>query len=311
MITLTRRRLLAGAAALTALSGQSRPTPGIATWPLLDAPPATHRTSRLDVTLDGRGYRLFRALPSGPVPAGGWPSIWMLDGNAAFNRLTADQLSRQPGLAVIALGHQVETEIAAEDRTLDYTPAPLNGAVEPRARGRATGGDDAFRDRLAGPLMQAAADGAMLNPARRSLWGHSFGGLFTLSTLFRRPDLFRGYVPVSPSTGFGGGALARIEAAAVPLADGRAEVLVMLGDQEHRRSTDAPVAPRPSPQTLALAKRLEARPDLKLRVSVLEGLTHGATFRASLGPALAWAAAVGGLANPVREPAGEGRAAGE
>lgn len=298
MTTLTRRRLLAGMTAITALSGQARPTtlrpaPGIATWPLLKAPPATHHTSRLDITLDGRGYRLLRALPSGPVPAGGWPSIWMLDGNAAFNRLTADQLSRHPGLAVIALGHQVETEIAGDDRTLDYTPAPLDGAVEPRARGRPTGGDEAFRDRLAGPLMQAAADGADLDPARRSLWGHSFGGLFTLSTLFRRPDLFRGYIPVSPSTGFGGGALARIEAGATPVPDGRAEVLVMLGDNEHRRGTEPPVAPRPSPQTLALVERLKARDDLNLRLTVLEGLTHGATFRASFEPAMAMAGRVG------------------
>lgn len=286
MITLNRRRLLAGFAAVTMLSGQSRPAPSIATYPLLTAPPPTHRTSALDVTVDGHGYRLFRALPGGAAPAGGWPSLWMLDGNAAFNRLTADQLARHPGLAIICLGYQVATELAPEARTLDYTPAPVEGASEPRARDRQTGGHDTFRDRLAGPLMQAGSDGADLDPARRSLWGHSFGGLFTLATLFRRPDLFRGYIPVSPSTGFGGNALDGIEAEAAPIPAGRAEVLIMLGDSEHRHGSEPPVQPRPSPQTMALAERLRSRDDLSLRVEVLKGLTHGATFRASFDPAL-------------------------
>ncbi|WCR04547.1 hypothetical protein [Paracoccus saliphilus] len=60
-----------------------------------------------------------------------------------------------------------------------------------------------------------------------------------------------------------------------------APVRIMLGDNEHRHGTPPPVENRPSPETMALAKRLAQREDLDVEVTVLEGLGHGKTFAAS------------------------------
>jgi pimeloyl-ACP methyl ester carboxylesterase len=40
---------------------------------------------------------------------------------------------------------------------------------------------------------------APLDSTRLSLWGHSYGGLFVLHTLFTRPGLFSRYIAASPS----------------------------------------------------------------------------------------------------------------
>lgn len=284
-----RRAFLAGLTALTATAAgagrglQARPVPTVATYPLLRDPPASHRVMQRDVEVDGLGYRLSLAIPTGTAPAAGWPSLWMLDGNAVFNRLTAPQLATQPGLAVVCIGYPVETELAPERRTLDYTPVPHPGVEDPRALGRATGGAAAFRARLTGPLRALATEGWSHDPASRSLWGHSFGGLFTLGTLFVTPDAFHGYVAVSPSTGFGGGVLAEQEAAARLVAAPGTRLHILLGDSD--RSGDTSEA-GPDLATMAMAGRLARRGDLEVQVDVLRGLSHGETFCASFPDAL-------------------------
>lgn len=159
--------------------------------------------------------------------------------------------------------------------------------VDPRHPDRQTGGDASFRTALTGPLRQAVEERMPLDPARRTLWGHSYGGLFTISTLFASPESFRCWVPVSPSTGFGEGALFVAERTARRVPGGIAPVHILLGDRERRRNSSAASTPAPSPQTMALVERLGERPDLAVRVTVLEGLGHGATFAASFPAAFA------------------------
>ena len=53
--------------------------------------------------------------------------------------------------------------------------------------------------REAGVLRAAAEDGLRVDPSRRTLWGHSFGGLFTLYALLARPGSFARYAAISPS----------------------------------------------------------------------------------------------------------------
>lgn len=298
MNAFSRRALLGGLASLglaRALGAQEAPRARFARtaeYRIFDAPPQTHALSRQDITVDGRGYRLFLALPRGPAPQAGWPSLWMLDGNSVFDRLAAADLAARPGLAVIAIGYPVDEIFDTTARALDYTPVSLIPDPE-RGRNRPTGGADAFRARLTGPLRRAVEDQARLDPARRVLWGHSYGGLFTLHCLLSQPDAFAGWAPTSPSTGFGGNVLRHMAAGAPHLAPGRvAPVRIMLGDSEHRRGTEAPVAPRPAPETLALAEILGRRTDLAVTVRILEGLGHGETFAASFASALDLAAEI-------------------
>ena len=293
MPALSRRALLAAAAAAAASGARAQPVPTVATYALAADPPATHVLDRRDIATDAGPCRLHRALPAGRAPAEGWPALWMLDGNAVFNRLPAPLLASFPGLAVIGVGHPVPEEFATVARTRDYTPAAAGPAADDRHPDRVTGGDGAFRAALLGPLREAAASGTRLDPARATLWGHSYGGLFTLATLLATPGAFAAWVPVSPSTGFGGGTLARLADAAAPVPAGRrARVLVLLGDREARSDAATAPEPRPSPETLALAARLAERPDLDVEVRVLPGLGHGATLAASFPDALATAARV-------------------
>ncbi|NPD16851.1 alpha/beta hydrolase [Xinfangfangia sp. D13-10-4-6] len=299
MTTANRRTILLGAALAwlmpAALVAQQAPPARGAKVPeyrIFDAPPASHSLSRFDLDIDGRGYRTFLAIPTAEAPASGWPSIWMLDGNSVFDRLTPALLEQHPGLAVVAIGYPVDMTIDSLSRSLDYTPVRLESAdpaaAPSRETARPTGGAEAFRSRLTGPIREAVSTRAALDPARRTLWGHSYGGLFTLNTLLAEPDSFAAWAPVSASTGFGGGVL-RAMADHAPHGRHHAPVLIMLGDSEHRRGTDAPTEPRPNPGTMELAGILKARDDLSVSVTVFEGLGHGQTFVESFGPAFALA----------------------
>ncbi|MFT3689147.1 alpha/beta hydrolase [Paenirhodobacter sp.] len=284
MATLTRRVLLAALpAACMAIPPAAR---------AFDAPPESHRVLLRDVTVDGRAYRLFMAEPVGVPPASGWPSLWMLDGNAVFERLTAEDLRHHPRLAVVGIGYPGSESFDTTARALDYTPTSPPDTET--ARGRMTGGADAFRARLTGPLRRAAAERVALDPARCMLWGHSYGGLFTLHCLMSEPLAFSGWIAASPSSGFGGGVLRGLAATAPHLPPERvAPVRILLGDSEHRRGSPPPGGPRPNPETLALAEVLERRADLEVRLTVLKGLGHGATFAASFPQALELAEAAG------------------
>ena len=65
---------------------------------------ATHELSQ-KVVAEGPGHRLFVATPKGPAPARGWPVLYMLDGNAAFDFLTPGDLAMAPGLAIVGIGY--------------------------------------------------------------------------------------------------------------------------------------------------------------------------------------------------------------
>lgn len=289
---MTRRHLLAGLPALLLArpaGGQTPTRQRFETAPdyrIFDTPPRTHDLSRHDLTIEGRGYRLFMASPRGPAPARGWPSLWMLDGNSVFDRLGAEDLERHPGLVVIGIGYPLDRTFDTTARALDYTPA--SPIPDPEGgRGRETGGADAFRARLTGPLRRSAEERAPLDPAARVLWGHSYGGLFTLHCLLSEPQAFAGWVPVSPSTGFGGGVLRQRLATAPHLPRGRrAPLHILLGDSERRRGSDPKARTRPNPETIALADQLRARPDLDVTLTILAGLGHGQTFAASIPAAL-------------------------
>ena len=95
-----------------------------------------------------------------------------------------------------------EAELARERRTLDFTApdGPGDGLrPDPVHPGRTAGGAAIFHDRLTGPIRAAAEAGLPVDPARRTLWGHSFGGLFTLYALLARPGGFARYAAISPS----------------------------------------------------------------------------------------------------------------
>ena len=59
--------------------------------------------------------------PDGPTPTGGWPVLYLLDGNAAFDFLTPDHLAQAEGLALVGIGYDTDRQFAREQRTFDFT----------------------------------------------------------------------------------------------------------------------------------------------------------------------------------------------
>lgn len=267
--------------------------------PSIDDSRQTHTTQRRPlVTPAGRTYRLFRAVPRRDAPRSGFPVLYLLDGNAAFEGLTPALLRTVPELLVVGVGYDTDQGFAVADRWLDYTP-PLgaHGPVpDPWRPERMAGGANLFLASLIGPVREAAEQGVVVDSSRRTLWGHSFGGLFVLYTLFAAPGAFRGFCPVSPSLWWGADIMECLEATAVASPTPPAHVLIMMGDREVRSDQPPPETPGPAPATLAMIDRLRLRQDLCVMTRVLEGMGHRAALFASLPFALSAFSGWGGSA---------------
>lgn len=236
------------------------------------------------------GHRLFIAAPRRTAPAQGWPVIYLLDGNAAFDFLTPDHLAGVPGLVVVGVGYDTDRQFARERRTLDFTPPDGARGIRPDPvhPGRMAGGGADFLARLTGPLRARAEEGLPIDPARRTLWGHSFGGLFTLYAALSAPESFARFAAISPSVWWDADLMGRIaEAAAGPLPP----LLIALSDAEKRSGQGGPPPAGPAPATMALIRALRENPGPAPQVHILPGLAHIQTLAASLPLALPFAAA--------------------
>lgn len=231
---------------------------------------------------DGHAYRVMVAWPDGPPPPGGWPVLWVLDGedNFAIAALTSRRLAGAGARGGVDQGLVVAVESGSlARRVLDYTPASPGWSIPARApaSGLPTGGADAFLAFLRERAMPAIAARWSCNSARQTLMGHSFGGLLALHALAKGGPWQR-YVAVSPSLWFGDGLASRELAQARIPASTR---LFLAGG-------DAEGAPRPSggqTDLPRLAAELTQRGvDTKLRI--LPGIGHGGTMLAAMTDAI-------------------------
>lgn len=253
---------------------------------IFDAAPISHRLERRLLRMQGgRTFQLFLAVPHATPPENGYPILYMLDGNAAFDALTAQLLEAAPGLVLAGIGYDTDLRFDVMNRSFDYTPVEAPAA----ASGRRTGGADAFLGLLVGELREMAESGIAIDPARRTLWGHSMAGLFATYALMADPGAFSRYVSVSPSVWWNEQWLLDHEAQAERRLAGT-EALVMLGDAERRSNPAGPHWEGPAPHTLELVARLRQRAGLEISMEIFEGLGHAATLPASLPAALAFAA---------------------
>ena len=253
-------------------------------------------------TGSGREYAVFVAIPDGPAPAGGYATIYVLDGNALF--LTAAEAvrayarrrdpERDTRAIVVGIGYPDGVDIPAA-RTFDMTP-PVQ---EPRSRYPA-GGADAFLAFIEDDLKPRIAREFAVDPRRQALMGHSFGGLFTLYTLTRRPQAFQTYVGMSSSFWFGGHDLSTRVAAFAQARGADAEplrVLMTAGEFEQRPSPEdwARDPERASKAAADLAQRgqvvrareaaqqLAQAPHMLVDMREIAGEDHGTVIPAAIG----------------------------
>ncbi|WP_134681701.1 alpha/beta hydrolase [Paracoccus ravus] len=256
---------------------------------ILAHPPRSHIIQSRDIRIDAppehggaETYRLFIARPRLAVP-GGYPALYMLDGNAAFDFLTGALLEAHPGLAVVGIGYATGQQFARASRIRDYSPPASLGAAllpDPHHPARLAGGAENFLPRLVGPLRDAAEAGLPVDPARRTLWGHSFGGLFSLFAAATAPQSFARYAMISPSIWWN-------EAIARDLVDktgfaASTPIYFAVGDREKRGNDPGPEPTAPPAATLALRDALARRPGVDLRAEIFSGAIHIASLPASL-----------------------------
>ena len=154
----------------------------------------------------GRDYLIFLSIPETPPPAGGFPVLYLLDGENTFPlaalmsqkwREHGPRLGLYPGI-IVGIGH-IKTEQDKNPRAEDFTPPAPDLSATGDFSGAPQGGADRFLDFLDKELRPQLAAEFSLHPRQQTLFGHSYGGLFTLHTLFTRPDSFQRYIAASPS----------------------------------------------------------------------------------------------------------------
>ncbi|MDR2091779.1 MAG: alpha/beta hydrolase [Azoarcus sp.] len=286
----------------------AQPRPESAAIPNVVARGSAHYTFDA-VTLEAPGgghrYRIQIARPRQAAPEGGYPAIFLLDGNAAIAALDETllgELAESGPPVIVAIGHDTPARFDVAARAYDYTP-PLPGeadGLDPLDPARRNGGAARFLDFIEKRIKPEVAARVPLDPARQGLWGHSYGGLFVLYTLLTHPGMFSAHAAASPSLWWHDAHLLTLEAGfAQRFAGHRARLLALRGGAEgsKKRPGASParlarreraMAALPADAASALTARLGAIPGLEADYRELPGLEHGPMLPASVGHALRW-----------------------
>ena len=267
----------------------------------------------LDSADGKRHYRVQLAIPKAAAPTAGFPLLVMLDGNAALAALTPEQMTQmaQSGrpVAIAALGYQTELGVDVDARAFDYTPAVPgeNPTWDDKARGRLGGGADQFLDLYEQRIRPELVRRIPVDPARSTLWGHSYGGLLALYTLFTRPQLFPRYAAADPSLWWSDGFILDQEQRATALPARATELLLMAGSagldvQAETRALRPGLDPAvvlaarerrravPPDATEKLGQRQAKRSGMTVDWRPFPGISHGPMRPASIPATLQFAA---------------------
>ncbi|KPC53761.1 alpha/beta hydrolase [Amantichitinum ursilacus] len=249
----------------------------------------------LDSADGQRHYRIWLGQP-GRVNAQ-TPVLYLLDGNAAMTALDLpllNQLAQRPAPPVlVALGYATPQRIDRNGRTMDYTPRVGNGEQHDPLTNLPSGGADAFLDLLRTRIQPQVNQRLHITPQQTALWGHSYGGLLVLHTLFTQPTLFTRYAAASPSLWWHDGAVvAEWPGLAQRLHGTTPSVLLMRGDAEPASPTTASTAGVAADAAAkALVQSLQQIDGLQLQYQTFPGLSHGPMLPASLRATLDWISA--------------------
>ncbi|MBR0840313.1 alpha/beta hydrolase [Bradyrhizobium liaoningense] len=170
----------------------------------------------------GLPYEIFVYVPEIEPPVGGFPAIYVLDGNSDFITVaeTVRRVSRRPqatGIVptiVVGIGYPNTNGYNTNRRHLDFTRGPADASVFPDKTIDACGGQAAYIRFLGNQLLPHVQSRLNVDPNRGILLGHSLAGYFVLDLLSQRPDMFNGYISFSPSVWWDRAGLSRALASA-------------------------------------------------------------------------------------------------
>ena len=229
-----RQTLLAAVASLSMWApalAQGQPVSPTAgpPWPAQVAMPSTQRV-QFASAINGESYVLAIHVPLTPPPPGGYPVIYVLDGDLLFGMASDISMligdpRRTP--VVVAIGHGLFDDMSvaakyAPRRPGDTSPVGLGDigfamnalrfhdlTLPVAAAHRApdwtgltpadVGGVDDFLRVIETEIKPRVAATVPVNAADQALFGHSIAGLAVLRALFTEPDAFRTFIAASPS----------------------------------------------------------------------------------------------------------------
>tara|TARA_R110000868_G_scaffold69764_3_gene205188 strand:+ start:113944 stop:114741 length:798 start_codon:yes stop_codon:yes gene_type:complete len=253
----------------------------------------------------GADYLITVLRPEAPPPPEGYPVLYALDGRAVVEQLPEGAMARPGAPVIVAIGYDTERRFASAERARDYTPPDPDGRAVYDTHGRPAGGAAVFHDLITGVILPRAEALVPVDPARRTLWGHSFGGLFVLrSALQPEGAWFSHFVSASPSLWWDDMRYRFAVHAALALgARPSAPLDLHLGGAERERASLPPGedvkpfirmrAALPPDSHAELAADL-ARAGNPGGLTVFPGLSHGEAFGASLRETLRGFAGTGG-----------------
>lgn len=194
----------------------------------------------------GRPYRILLSVPQGPPPPGGFPVIYVLDGDAWFAMaLQIARMREYETLApavIVGVAYPSHYFFDAKRRTFDFTP-PRSTDSDMQAARIELGGAAQFLSFIDGILKPWVRTSCSCMPGTQVLFGHSLGGLFVLYAMFEKPDSFQVYLAASPSIFFskrivlkGEPAFEQNAARKVP------RVLLTVGEYEYPKASEALMA---------------------------------------------------------------------
>lgn len=160
-------------------------------------------TEEWDMTAeDGSVYRIYVSRPEGAAPKGGFPVLYVLDGNAMFagfaeaRRIQSAYATGAHEMVIVGIGYP-GGKLYEGRRVGDFTPPIKSPSLAAFHAKDPQGGRDRFETFLMDKVRPEIARRYTVNPARQSLFGHSLGGLFALHMLYSKPDAFHTIIAAS------------------------------------------------------------------------------------------------------------------
>lgn len=156
---------------------------------------------KLHSSAAGRDVDLLMHFPEGYDTARTkFPVLFVLDGENDFAPALEclGLLKGECGITeplVVAVGEGGPIGSANNKRNHDYTPTSIADLP-------GSGGAPAFLTFIETELIPFVEKNYKADPARRTIYGYSLGGLFVSYALFRKPALFKNFLIGSPALGF-------------------------------------------------------------------------------------------------------------
>jgi uncharacterized protein len=222
--------------------------------------------------INGQIYQLAVMLPRTYAESQrSYPVLYLLDGNLNIGKegIQATFLGyakETPELIIVGIGYNIHTlaEWSAH-RNRDMTPTATDDTP-------GSGGADKFLACVETELIPFIESEYRADPSDRTIYGYSFGGLFVLYSMLRRPGLFRRIIAGSPSVGYDHRAMFSYESeyashnTSLP-----ARLFLSAGSLEH-----GPRSGEIQPNTQAFYDVLASRnyAGLEMTLAIHEGQTH-------------------------------------